>query len=139
MFRQLCVVIFLLSFPVLFGTHHMFFFELRVDFIHAAAQLDRSSFCCLSNFEIMEFRVTETTGGFMSSCCLVCGGSQCNSSRVWRSSNLHTKNNMSKRREFEVTHNTCPVLSMENTVSTHVTVGTTQNIVDIPTVQELVS
>ena len=62
MFGQLCVVMFLLSFPVLCGTHHTFFFELRVDFIHAAAQLDRSSFCCLSNFEIMEFRVTETTG-----------------------------------------------------------------------------
>ena len=44
-----------------------------------------------------------------------------------------------KRIEFEVTDNVCPVLSMENTVSAHVTVGATQNIVDIPTVQELVS
>ena len=40
--------------------------------------------------------------------------------------------------EFEVTDYTCSVLSMENTFSLHVTVETTQNIVEIPTVQELV-
>ena len=39
--------------------------------------------------------------------------------------------------QFEVTDYTCPVLSMENTFSVHVTVETTQNIVEIPTVQEL--
>ena len=39
--------------------------------------------------------------------------------------------------EFEVTDYTCPVLSLENTFSVHVTVETTQNIVEIPTVQEL--
>ena len=53
------------------GTHHTFYHELRVAFIHAAAHLDRSSFCCLSNFESKEFRVAETTDSFMSSCCLV--------------------------------------------------------------------
>ena len=37
--------------------------------------------------------------------------------------------------EFEVTDYTCPV---ENTFSVHVTVKTTQNIVEIPAVQELV-
>ena len=39
--------------------------------------------------------------------------------------------------EFEVTDYTCPVLSLKSTFSVHVTVETTQNIVEIPTVQEL--
>ena len=41
--------------------------------------------------------------------------------------------------ECEVTDYTCPVLLLENTFSVHVTVETTQNIVEIPTVQELVN
>ena len=53
------VILFFSFLPVLCGTHHTFYNELRVDFIHAAAHFDRSSFCCL-----MEFRVAETTDGF---------------------------------------------------------------------------
>ena len=34
-------------------------------------------------------------------------------------------------------HYTCPVLSVDNTLSVHVLAETTQNIVEIPTVQEL--
>ena len=59
-FQQL----FFAFFPVPCGTHHTFCNELRVNFIHAAAHLDRSSFCCLSNFESLEFLVAETTEGF---------------------------------------------------------------------------
>ena len=40
--------------------------------------------------------------------------------------------------DLEVTDYTCPVLLMENTFPVHVTVETTQNIVEVPTVQDLV-
>ena len=49
----------------------------------------------------------------------------------------HTQERLHKF-EFEVTDYTSPVLSMENTFSVHVTVETTQNIVEISTVHELV-
>ena len=39
--------------------------------------------------------------------------------------------------EFEVTDCTCQVLSLKSTFSVHVTVEARQNIVEIPTVQEL--
>ena len=76
--------------------------------------------------------MAETTDGFVSSCCLLFGGSRCNSSHAWRSSELHTRNNTSTSLSFEVIDDTCPVLSMENTFSVHVTAETTQNIVEIP-------
>ena len=69
-------------------THHTFYSERRVDFIHAAAHLDRSKFCCLSNFESMEFRVAATIDVFCV--VLLFGESRCNSTHVWQTSELHT-------------------------------------------------
>ena len=87
--------------PVLCGTHHTFHNGLRDYFNHAAAYLDRSSFCCLSKFEAMEFRVAVTTDDFVSSCCVVNAG--CNSSHFWRIPELHPRNNVYKF-EFEATN-----------------------------------
>ena len=53
------------------------------------AHLDRSTFCCLSNFASMEFRVAETIDAFCV--VLLFGESRGNSSHVWRSSELHPK------------------------------------------------
>ena len=86
----------------------------------------------------MEFCVAKTTDGFMSSCCMLFGESRCNASHVLRSSELHARNNTSTSLSLKSLTTRAPVLSMENTFSVHVTVETTQNIVEIPTVQQLV-
>ena len=72
---------------------------------------------------------------FMSSCCLVDPGATLHSLVELRVA--HEEQRVYKF-EFEVTDCTCPVLSMENTFSVHVTVETTQNTAEIPTAQELV-
>ena len=62
---------------------------------------------------------------FMSSCCLVNPGAT-----------LHTSGGDPRNNELVVADCTCPFLLLENTFSDHVTVETTQSIVEIPTVQE---
>ena len=85
----------------------------------------------------MEFRVAETTDGFvMSSCCLVTP----RATFFIRLSELRVAPDEQHvyKFEFEVTEHMCKVWLFENTFSIHVTVGTTQNTVEISTVQELV-
>ena len=59
--------------PVLCGTHHTFYNELRVDFIHAAAHLDRSSFvaCRIWNRWSLVWRRRLTVLCRLAVCCLV--------------------------------------------------------------------
>ena len=77
---------------------------------------------------------------FDTSVCFLCfGESRGNSSHVWRSSELHTRNNTSTSLSLRSLLTTrAEFLSLQNTFSVHVTVETTQNILEIPAVQELV-
>ena len=70
----------------------------------------------------------------MSSCCLVIPGQLFTCLAELR---VAPEQRHVCKFESEVTDYTCPSLSLENTFSVHVTVETTQNIAEIPSVREL--